>query len=218
MRIVFVGASDLTVMTARRLIERGHDIVVIEPDKTRLDEIREDLDCSFLHGDGSKPAILREADPEHTDVLFCLTRHDQVNIIASLVGRSLGFSRVITSIEDPEFESICRELDLEHTIVPSRTISGYLADIVGGLDILELSTVVKGEARFFLFTVTKDEAGRIGDIELPAHARIVWFYRDGEFDLADADTRLHAGDEAVILTHSRNLAELRQRWQPKPAP
>lgn len=218
MRIVFVGASELTIMTARRLIERGHDVVVVESDRGRLDDLREELDCSFLHGDGTKPAILREVDPEHTDVLFCLTRHDHVNIIASLVGRSLGFARVITSIEDPEFESICRELDLENTIIPSRTISRYLADMVAGLDILELSTVVKGEARFFLFTVAREDAGRVGDIALPAHARIVWYYRNGVFDLADESTKLHVGDEAVILTHSRHIAELRRRWQPKPAP
>lgn len=217
MRIVFVGASELTVMTARRLIERSHDVVVIDSDKSKLDDLADQLDCSLLHGDGTKPAILREVDPARTDVLFCLTHHDHANMIASLVGRSLGFGRVITRIEDPEFESICRELGLDHTIVPSRTISRYLADFVGGLDIIELSTVVKGEARFLLFNVTRKDAVRVGEIKLPSNARIVWFYRDGEFGLADESTKLHVGDEAVILTHSSNLAELERRWQPKTA-
>jgi trk system potassium uptake protein TrkA len=44
------------------------------------------------------PNILREVNPEQTDFLFCLTDSDQANVIASLVGRSLGFKRVVTSI------------------------------------------------------------------------------------------------------------------------
>jgi trk system potassium uptake protein TrkA len=56
------------------------------------------MDCSFLQGDGSQPDILREVNPEQTDFLFCLTDSDQANVIASLVGRSLGFNRVVTSI------------------------------------------------------------------------------------------------------------------------
>ncbi len=47
--------------------------------------------------------MLQETDPAHTDFLFCLTGNDQTNIIASLIGRSQGFKRVITGIEDPEF-------------------------------------------------------------------------------------------------------------------
>ena len=101
--------------------------------------------------------------------------------------------------------------------MPSRTISRYLADMAAGLDVLELSTAVKGEARFFLFEVRSDDAGRAGEIELPQGARIVCFYRDGAFHLADDDSRLHAGDEAVILTDSKNLAQLRERWQPRAA-
>ena len=93
MRVVFIGAGVLSVATARYLLKRGNEVVIIERDKSRIDELSQELDCGFLHGDGSKPALLREADPDHTHTLFCLTNSDQANIIASLVGRSLGFER-----------------------------------------------------------------------------------------------------------------------------
>jgi len=101
MRIAFVGAGELTVRSAELLIKRGHEVIIIENEEEKIDALSEILDCSFLHGDGSKPAILREVGPEQTDVLFCLTNNDQANLISSLVGRSLGFKRVIPSIEDP---------------------------------------------------------------------------------------------------------------------
>lgn len=215
MRIAFVGAGEVAVRTAELLIERGHEVVIIENDQEKIEELSDTLDCSFLHGDGSKPAILREVGPEQTDVLFCLTDSDQVNLISSLVGRSLGFKRVIPSIQDPEFEGICWELDLKDTILPSRTVSRYLADMVEGLDILELSTVIKGEARFFTFTVDKEKGMSVADLDLPKNARLICYYRDGRFSLADDTTKLRKGDEMVVLAHSEVVGDLRERWNPK---
>jgi trk system potassium uptake protein TrkA len=215
MRIAFVGAGEVSVRTAELLISRGHEVIIIENDQDRIDDLSDNMDCSFLNGDGSKPAILREVGPEQTDVLFCLTDSDQANLIASLVGRSLGFKRVIPSIQDPEFEVISWELSLKDTILPSRTTSRYLADMVEGLDILELSTVIKGEARFFSFIVDEDKGKTVSELEIPKNAKAVCYYRDGKFALTDDSTKLAKGDQVVILTHSGSLNDLRERWGPK---
>jgi trk system potassium uptake protein TrkA len=215
MRVAFVGAGNLSVMTARNLLDHGHEVVIIEQDKGRIDELSDTMDCGFLHGDGSRPAVLRQADPEHTDVLFCLTGNDQTNIIASLVGRSLGFSRVVTKVEDPELEHICTELGLGHIIVPTRTISRFLTDMVGGRDILELSTMIKDEARVFSFVAGSEDEGLVSELKLPEAARVVCYYRDGKFMLADGESKLKERDEVVVLTHSKNLPGLKERWAPK---
>lgn len=215
MRMVFVGASQLAIMTARLLTGRGHEVVIIESEKATIEALSDELDCGFLHGDGSKPVILREAGPDETDVLFCLTNNDQVNILASLIGRSLGFKRVVPSIKDPELMAICLELGLHDTIIPDQTISRYLADMAVGLDILELSTLIKGEARFFSFIASAADAGTVEALQLPAEARVICYYRNGEFNLTTGgDTKIREGDEVVILTHSKHLADLRERWQP----
>jgi len=96
------------------------------------------------------PNILREVNPAQTDILYCLTDSDRANFIASLVGRSLGFKRVVTAVGDAQFEGICHELGLKDTIIPSRTISRYLEGMVGGTENVELSTVLQDEARFSL--------------------------------------------------------------------
>jgi len=217
MRTVFVGAGKVSIGTAKALIKKGHEVVIIETDKARIDELSEEMDCSFLQGDGSQPNILHEVNPAQTDVLFCLTNSDQDNVIASLVGRSLGFKRVVTSIGDPQFEGICHELGLKDTIIPSRTISRYLEDMVGGGANVELSTVIKGEARFFTLIAKEEDAVAAKDLKLPADAKVICYYRDGKFSHADGETTFRIGDEVVILTHSKNVPALRERWQPKPA-
>ena len=216
MRTVFIGAGDVSVGAAKALIKKGHEVVIIETDKGKIDELSEEMDCSFLHGDGSQPKILREVNPARTDVLFCLSDSDQANVIASLVGRSLGFKRIVTSIRDPQFEGICHELGLTDTIIPSRTISRYLEDMVGGTEKIELSTVLKDEARFFTFTAKEESAVPVAELKLPDEARVVCYYRQGRFAHADEGTKLQKGDEVVVLTHSKNLPALQERWQQKP--
>lgn len=217
MRIVFVGAGNVSIETAKALIKKGHEVVIIVNDKAKIDELSEEMDCSFLQGDGSHPNLLREVNPGHTDFLFCLTDSDQINLIASLVGRSLGFNRVVTSIGDSQFEGICHELGLKDTISPSRTISRYLEDMVGGGENVELSTVIKDEARFFTLTAKEKEAVAAKDLNLPADAKVICYYRDDQFFHADEETKFRLNDEIVILTHSKNMPALQERWRPKPA-
>ncbi|HKJ83797.1 MAG TPA: NAD-binding protein [Mariprofundaceae bacterium] len=215
MRIAFVGAGEVSIGTAKALTQKNHEVIIIESSKEKIEELSQEMDCSFLQGDGSRPDILREVNPTQTDVLFCLTNSDQINLIASLIGRSLGFKRVVTSIADAQFESICMELGLKDTIVPSRTISRYLEDMVSGSENVELSTVIKDEARFFSLIAREEDAVSANELELPEDAKAICYYRDGKFFHADADTKFAKGDEIVILTHSKNIPALQERWQAK---
>ena len=213
MRAVFIGAGSLTVSTARLLRKRGHEVVIIERDKALIESLTSDLDCGFIHGDGGKPAILAEADAAHSDILLCLTGSDQTNILASLVGRSLGFRHVVTKIADPELEHVCVELQLENTIVPSRTIGRYLADICEGRNPLELSVMLRDDARLHSFVLREGQECALSDLELPESSRVICLYRADRLLVPRDGTRLRAGDEVVLITDSERLDELKAMLQ-----
>lgn len=217
MRAVFIGAGSLTVSTARLLGKRGHEVVIIEREKALIESLADDLDCGFIHGDGGKPAILAEADAAHSDMLLCLTGSDQTNILASLVGRSLGFRRVVTKITDPEFEHVCVELELEDTIVPSRTIGRYLADICEGRNPLELSVMLRDDARLHSFVLREGQECKLAELELLENSRVICLYRADRLLIPDEDTRLKAGDEVVVITDYERLDELKAMVQPDQA-
>lgn len=218
MRVVFVGACDSTVIAARVLLRQGHEVVVIELSRERIDELYEGLDCSFLHGDGSNPEILKEARPQETDFLFCVSDHDQTNILASLLGRSLGFRHVVTRIDDPAYEPLCLELGLEHTFVPPRTIGRYIADLTHGIDMLQYSVLIRGEARLFMFNAREDAHGvRIGELGLPDPSRVVCVYRGDALILPEPTTRLEEGDEVLLICTAEVLTGLVERFATSPA-
>lgn len=212
MKIVFIGASSLAIATAELLLQVDHEVIIIEKDKAVIDELIEEIDCVFMHGNGSKPAILRETDPGSIDILFCLTKSDEANIIASLVARSLGIQRVITRIEDVEFEHICIELGLNDIIIPTLNNARYLANIAAGRNILELSAIIRGNVRLFSFIADETCEEPVGDLDLPKHSRVIFLYRDNVFQPTDEDTKLKQGDEVVLVTTTDEYEQLHEKW------
>lgn len=75
----------------------------------------------------------------------------------------------------------------------------------------------KDEARFFSWIAKEEDVVAAKDLKLPAGAKVICSYRDGKFSDADEDTTFRIGDEIVILTHSKNMPTLQERWQPRPA-
>jgi trk system potassium uptake protein TrkA len=212
MRAVFIGASALTIMTARILLKRTHEIIIVDENKEKIEALANEMDCGFLLGDGSKPAILKETNPSDADILFCLTNDDRSNILASLVGRSLGFKRIVTRIEDPELEHICIELGLEDTIIPARTMGRHLSDMVEGRDPFVLSTLIRDEARVFSFVLHEADECTLSELDVPEKSRVICLYRDNKFLVPHDDEKLKSNDEVLIITHRDNLQALKDRW------
>lgn len=213
MRVVLVGMSPLAVMAARELLEKSHEVVLIEKDADKLEEIGEELDCGVVRGDGSRPETLEKVGPEQTDFLFCLSNSDEVNILAALVGRALGFERVVAKIEDPSLQPICTQLELHDTIVPDREVAQGLCDMVAGVEHADLSASVREGLRFFAFAVGEKGVACIGDLELPKGARVIARTRGEVSILAEVDTPLEIGDELVLLLEEGLLPELKKRFE-----
>ncbi len=212
MRVVFVGASALTVMAAKQLLEGGHEVVVIDRSAETIESLQEILDCGLITGDGSRPEVLAEVGPEQTDFLFCLSDSDEVNILGALVGRSLGFAQVVPKLQDPTLEPICTELGLDKVFAPDRAGATHILDLVKGRDDPRISTVLRSGLRFFSFTVSAADASSIEALDLPKGVRAVAITRGNESSFAEQDTRLETGDEVVLLTTESRVDGLQKRF------
>ena len=212
MRFVLIGASPLALATAKVLLRADHEVVIIEEKQEKIDALGDELDCGMMCGDGSRPAVLKEVSPENTDVLFCLSDSDQDNIIASLVGKTLDFPRIVTKIEDPEFETVCTELGLEDVIVPDRQVGEVLADLAEGGEAAGLTAAVEGDVRFYSISVNDGRAGAVHKLDLPEDTRALVVTREGESHLIGDETELQDGDDVLLITHKKHIQDLSEQF------
>ncbi|MBK5939929.1 potassium channel family protein [Halochromatium roseum] len=212
MRTAFIGSNSLTVATAELLLGDGHEVIIVERERERIDALSERLDAGFVHGDGTSPVVLRDAEPENTDVLFCLLESDQTNILAALIGRSLGFSRVVPRVNERQFQHITDELGLEDAVLPNQAVASHLRALLVGEKSLELSSVIRDDAAVFSFTVGDDDAGSVQDLDLPERTRIVCLYRGERFRLPEETRRIKPGDEVIVICAHEQLDKLHRRW------
>lgn len=208
MHVVIVGAARFGVATAAKLIEDGHNVVLVESSRERLDEIADELDCGMIEGDGTLPNILREAKGDaEGDVLCCLTDHSDVNILAAVVGRSIGFKRVIPQIVNRELLTICDELGLKDVITPYETVARSIADSIEAEVDVKPDLRLQNELKIDSFTVQARQDGKtIGDLDLPEGVRPVALIRGEEEKLADAETKL-AREDILMLVLERDAAD-----------
>lgn len=102
MHIIVVGAGEVGSYVADRLSREGHDVAIIDQDASRLRQLGDDLDVLTVRGSGTHPKTLRQAGIDRADLLVAVTSNDEVNLISSLLAKSIGVERSIVRIEAPD--------------------------------------------------------------------------------------------------------------------
>ncbi len=208
MRIVIVGASRFGVATAEQLVDAGHEVVMVDRNGGRLAELSEDLDIGLLEGDGSLPSVLRDAMGDGADALILLTNVDDVNILAALVGRSVGYPRVVPQIVRRELLAVCEELGLENLITPHATVARSIVRTLESRHDAALDLRARRGFEVLGYRVGAAHAGqRIDALDLPAETRVIALTRQEEDRLVEPGTVLEEGDQLIVAV----AAEAQQR-------
>ena len=201
MRIVVTGASRLGVAIVSRLLESDHDVVLVDISRARLDEIAERIDCGFIEGDGTLPQTLRDAFGDGAEVLMMMTNQDDVNILGSVVGRSIGFERVILQIVRSELLDVCEELGFDEVVTPHITVARSIVSSIEGDYDIEPDNGATEDLHFATYPVPEGLQGEtFGGLQLPDGARAVAVLRPEDEKSVDPDLTLEKGFELVIAT------------------
>jgi trk system potassium uptake protein len=216
MRIIIVGASRFGIATARELIGDGQEVVIVDQDSERLEKLADQLDCGFLQGDGTLPTVLRDAFGDHADALVLLTNEDDVNILAAVVGRSIGFDRVIPQIVRNELLTVCDELGLEDVITPHSTVARSIVEALKDNSDTSVDLRLHKGIRVVGYSISADHDGKkVGELALPKDSRVIALAHGEEETLVDDSTELCQGDHLIVAVATGSLKELEEVLVPQ---
>ena len=106
MRIIIVGAGTIGTHLAESLAGENQEVVVIDNNRSRLEELAQRIDCQTEVGSGVSPELLDRVGISHTDLLVAVTDSDAVNLaVCHLAGSPrMNVPRAIARVRNPEFD------------------------------------------------------------------------------------------------------------------
>ncbi len=210
MYIIVVGAGTVGYGLALELQSMGdHEVVLIDRDRARAADLREELGEMVVHGDGTEVVFLETVGARRADLVIAVTGDDGANLVACQVAKHwFKVARAVARVNNPRNERLFRllgidstvsatgaimaqiEVDLpEHTLIPLMRLHG------SGLQLVDLHVLEGSQA----------DGRTIRSLTLPPSTIISLVVRiTGEPEVPNGDTVLRAGDEviAVILQES----------------
>lgn len=103
MKIAIGGAGEVGFHLAKWLSKEMLDVVVIDLDKDKLQNIESNLDVMTYRGDITSFDVLKTIKIDQADIFITVTQLQNTNLTAALIAKKLGAKRTIARIINPEF-------------------------------------------------------------------------------------------------------------------
>jgi trk system potassium uptake protein TrkA len=213
MYVVVIGGGNVGYYLTKELLAAGHEVVVIEEDPARARQIADELGSIVIANDGCEGRYQAEAGMGRADVVAAVTGDDAVNLAASQVAKMrFNVPRSIARVNDPKNEKLFRQLSIDDTVSPTRSILGVIEHEIPIHDLLHLAELEGGEVQIVEAQLDADSPviGReLRDLALPEGSTIAVLIRDDRPQSPRSDTKLRPGDKLLAVTNAGGEAELR---------
>ncbi|NOZ67662.1 MAG: Trk system potassium transporter TrkA [Deferribacteres bacterium] len=203
-RIMIVGGGRIGFYVAKTMEERNLSVKIIEKDAGRCKFLIKSLQKSVvLRGDGSDQKLLVEENINDMDVFAAISNNEELNIMASLLAKSLGVKKVITIVNKTDYLPLANNLGIEAVLSPRLITAGTILKYVRRGNILSLTTIAEGKAEI-MEAEAKDGSALIGktlrEVELPKKTLIGAIIRNDNVIIPSGDDRIAGNDKLIIFT------------------
>ena len=213
MYVVVIGGGTVGFYLTRELLAAGHEVVIIEEDPHRAREIADELGSIVVANDGCEGRYQGEAGMARADVVAAVTGDDAVNLAACQVAKMrFNVPRAIARVNNPKHEQLFRQLAIDDTVSPTRTILGVIEHEIPVHDLLHLTELEGGELQIVEAHLTEDSpviGKELREVDLPVGTTLAVLIRDEHAIPTRPETRLRTGDRLLAVTSGEHEDQLR---------
>lgn len=103
MRIVVIGCGKIGVTILNSLVKEGHDVVIVEKNPEKIEEITNIYDVIGVCGNGADCDTLQEASISDADLVIATTDSDEINMLSCFLAKRMGSGNTVARIRNPEY-------------------------------------------------------------------------------------------------------------------
>lgn len=205
MKVAVAGAGNVGKFVARDLLERGHEVILIEQDIAIIRRDSPKIDCTWVHADACEPFDLQGIGLEECEVMVAATGDDEDNLVVSLLAKQeFGISRVLARVNHPNNHWLFNESwGVDVAVSPPHLLTSLVEEAVTVGDLVRLLRLEQGKVSLVEFTLGEGSpaAGRVvGELALPRDCALVAIVRNQHVIVPREETPLMVGDEILALS------------------
>jgi trk system potassium uptake protein TrkA len=216
MYIIVVGGGKVGFYLAKALLSEGHEVLIIERDKRKVEAISNELGSVVLRGDGCEASTLEEAGANRADVLVAVTGDDEDNLVACQLAKvRFHVGRTIARINNPKNEGIFKMLGIDATVSSTNLIMAHIEQELPARSFVHLLQLRTAGVEIIEATLTASSpvVGKsLKDLSLPSDCSISLILRGGKAVIPSGSTVFEASDEIIAIATPESEKPLRETF------
>jgi len=210
--MLIVGGGKVGWNLARELIDKGHEVTLIEADRERYLTVEQELEHRVLYGDASELWVLERAGIARAGMVIAVTGDDEDNLLICQVAKDkYGVDRVIARVNNPRNRQHFELLGVKPYVSATDLILRLIERQVPRYGLVHLLDLA--DARIEIIDLLIGENAQVvgkelQELEMPKGSLLISVMRDGTGFVPTPDTVLQAGDEVLAVLDPRIEEEL----------
>lgn len=205
MKILIAGAGRLGEQAAHLLTATGHQVTVLDRDRTRLADLGGEHLHRLVHGDACEPTILEAAGALNTDLLLAATGEDEDNlVIALLAKRQFAVPRTLARVNDPDNTWLFdQRWGVDVALPGAAPLVSLIEEATGATDTVGLAHLAAAGVTLIETHINEHSAATghtLSDLTLPPGTIAAAVVHKGQPHTPDARYCFQPGDTVVVVT------------------
>jgi trk system potassium uptake protein TrkA len=211
-RVMIAGGSTEGEYLAELLEQHGVECTILDHDRQRCVELAERLARSLvLHADATDLELLEMEGVAGIDGFVACTGHDETNMLASLLAKSVGARKVVSLIHRFDYLPIVPKVGIDAAVSPRMsTVNAILRYVRRGrvVTVASLKGIAAEAIEFSVDARAKIVGIPLRELHFPNGAIIGTIVRGEEILIPRGDHTVQAGDEVIVFALPGAIAEV----------
>jgi trk system potassium uptake protein len=203
MYVIIVGAGKVGWNLARELLDKGHEVTVIENDRDRYQTVEQELEHNVQYGDASELWVLERAGISRADLVIAVTGDDEDNMLICQVAKEKYMvEQIIARVNNPRNKQWFDLLRIGPVVSATDLILRLIEHEVPRYGLVHLLDLPQERLEIIELLLSDESAvngRRVGDLELPEGSALISVLREGRGFVPGPDTVLESGDEVLAV-------------------
>jgi trk system potassium uptake protein TrkA len=214
MYILIGGGGQVGYYLTKGLLQQGHEVLLLEKDGRRVEQLREELGTSVTRGDACEARVMTEVGGDRADLVIAVTGDDEDNlVICQMAKKRFKVPKTIARVNNPRNDDLFVRLGIDVTVSPTRTILHMIEAEIPHHTIVPLMTLTRAGLSLVELTVPPDSpaAGTtLQALSLPPSVNIALVVRGDQNITPSGDTVIEPEDRIFALVTQEGEAALRE--------